>query len=208
LLSDPATPGPHPDPPSDLANRRLPIAVIPAGTPWCRCHRSIHEALYFSRSRLGRFNAPGGEFGVLYVGADVSCAFIETLGQATGENVVTRSALSARTLTRVEARRPLRLVDLRGAGLARLGADGRLCTGDHANGQRWSRELWQHPALPDGLLYRARHDLDLSSTALFDRVANELDAFKIVDFIDYPLLHAILDYYGFELRDDTAPEPT
>lgn len=195
-------PGPHPKPPSDLDDRPLPIDH--ASGPWYRCHAVRHGPLHFGRTPTTRFAAPAGQYGVLDAASDPHAAFIETFGQSTGRNVVTTSALATRRLTRVEPARPLALVDLTGAGLARLGADGRLGAGDHAVARRWSLACWCHPSRPDGLLYRARHDPSRFSVALFDRVAASLcplDRGELLDHRDAALLADILDAYRFGLRD-------
>jgi hypothetical protein len=84
--------------------------------------------------------------------------------------------------------------------LARIGADARLCTGDHALARRWSFALWGHPASPDGLAYRARHDPARIAFALFDRVASAVEADPVGSLLDQPLLLArILEAYGFGL---------
>ncbi len=127
-------PGPHPEPLPDLASRALPLVDL-AG-PWFRVHQLHHDPLYFGRSADGRFNSPSAEYGVLYAGSDPHCAFIETFGQSTGVFTVTLAALVGRGLSRIKSRRLLRLVDLTGQGLARLGADERLCSGEHEVAQR------------------------------------------------------------------------
>ena len=176
--------------------------MVEAPGPWMRIHRTLLAALYFGSSRDGRFDAPAGEYGVLYLAADAHCAFVETFGQSTGINTVTTDALAERSLSRVEAARPLRLVDLTGSGLARLGADERLCAGDHLVAQRWALALWRHPAAPDGLLYRARHDPARFCAAVFDRAQPALRAVPVGGMLDPAqgsLLGDILDTYGFGL---------
>jgi len=70
-----------------------------------------------------------------------------------------------------EAERVPRLVDLSDSGPLLIGADSRLCSATDNPGltQRWALALWRHPARPDGLFYRARHDPTCLSIALFDR---------------------------------------
>ena len=125
-----------------------------------RIHRAVHEPLFFGKGAKNRFDAPEGEFGVLYAGMDAHCAFIETFGHSTGIRVVTAAELDVRELSLLRASRSLRLVDLRAEGLARMGADAELTSGP------------DYPlAQPDGLIYLARHDPSRSSVALFERVA-------------------------------------
>ena len=196
----PSRPGPHPEPPADLSTRPLPI-VEDAG-PWLRIHQTRYAALHFGRSGDGRFDAPLGEYGMLYAGSDAHAAFAETFGQSTGINTVTSASLAGRSLSSIEAIRPLRLVDLTGPGLARVGADERLCSGDHEVAQRWAREFWHHPEAPDGLRYRARHDPSRPCVALYDRADPMLRATLLGGMLDPTLsgrLGDILDTYGFGL---------
>ena len=190
----------HPLPPSDLNLRRLPLVSIPG--PFVRMHDATKGALYFGRAGRYRFDAPAGQYGVLYCGDDPYCAFIETFGHDTGINVVSLGDLRARTLARIELRRPLSLVDLTGAGLARIGADNQLCDGDYTVAQQWALALHDHPDQPDGINFRSRHDPSHLCTAVFDRAKDALTATTLGSLADSgnaDLLGTILDTYGFGL---------
>jgi hypothetical protein len=193
-------PEPDPEPPLDLAARALPLAALLDPPFWYRLHSIDRAPLQFNPTSRGRFNATNGEFGMLYLAADPFGAFVETFGQVLSLNIPEMS-LRDRLLSRVAPTRPLDLVDLTGGGLARIGADARLTSGDHALAQRWSRALWHHPARVDGLLYRARHDPDRFCAALFaDRTTDALRATTQGSLLDDPmLLGAILDHDGFAL---------
>ena len=202
---DTTRPGPLPKPPEDLQDRSLPI--VKDQGPWYRLHASTREPIYFGSTGLNRFDAPADEYGVCYVGSDTFCAFVETFGWLTGARFVTATALSRRTLTRIEAIERLRVVDLTGPGLARLGADERLCAGDHAAAQRWALALWAHPERPDGLCYRARHDPSRVATAIFDRAAGSLRAVSLgllIESQNTQLLADLLATYEVGLVDDTV----
>ena len=195
-----STPGRHPAPPRDLASRKLPIARFRGA--WFRVHRVVHDAIHFGTGHAHRFDAPASECGVLYVARTERGAFIETFGHDTGIRVLDYKELEARTLSRVETARPLQLVDLRGPGLARLGADGELLTGPYALSQAWSRALHEHPSIPDGIAYRARHDPDQICAALFDRTRTSITTTMLGAFSDASLatlLAELLDVYDFGL---------
>ena len=173
---------------------------------WLRFHAVSHSALYWglqpARSRPGRWDAPDGSFGVLYVGADAYAAFIETYGHTTGIRVIQTVDLAARTLSRLSPTRPLRLVRVTGPGLARLGADARLFSADYAISQQWSKAIYQHPSAPDGILYPARHDETRLCAALFDRICDEIAVEglgTLADTASVALLGRLLDCYGFGL---------
>ena len=139
---------------------------------------------------------------MLYLGADEHCAFIETFGQATGDRFVTLEALEARGLVRATSQDALRLVDLTGSGLVHIGADERLCSGEHALAQQWSKALHDHPAQPDGIYYRARHDPSRMAAAVFERVMPRLKVRSVEGLLapaHQRLLAALLDHYKFGL---------
>lgn len=186
---------PHPPPPADFADRKLALASYRRVV--MRIHRTRRDPIYFGRSGASRFDAPDGEYGVLYAGEDEHCAFIETFGQATGENLIEERELAARSLTRLHVV-GARLVDLTGEGLARLGADNRLCDGDHATAQAWSRALHRHPARPDGIRFRARHDPERVSVALFDRAAAKVRPWK-TERLDLERVAPLINHYQFGL---------
>ncbi len=171
---------PHPEPPADLPARPLLLHTFRAGQRWWRIHRPANDPVYFGKGALNRFDAPKGEFGVLYAGADAHCAFIETFGHATGTRFVTEAELDARALAVVRCSRALQLVDLRGEGLAQVGADAALpCGFDYALAQRWARAFHDHPRKPDGIAYPARHDPSRTSIALFDQAAPNLKSERL-----------------------------
>jgi len=45
---------------------------------WFRIYKLRRSPMFFGRGTTHRFNAPGSEFGVMYMGGDEHCAFIET----------------------------------------------------------------------------------------------------------------------------------
>ncbi len=202
-MSEAVRPGPHPDPPTDLATRSLPLLVTTE--PWFRIHRLHYAPLYFGTSGDGRFDVPGGKTGVLYVAADEAGAFIETLGHVTGTRVLTLSALRSRAIAEIAVRRPLRLVDLTGPRLAQLGADERLCAGDYTIAQRWSAAFVRHPQKPDGLYYRSRHDPQRACAAIYHRANRSLRVVRHVGLAEREaswLVGTLQRLYAF-LIDDT-----
>jgi RES domain len=191
---------PHPEPPS---SSRLLIRLFPATTTWVRIHATKREPLYFGKTPCNRFDAPVGEFGVLYVAADAHGAFIETFGHATGVRFVTMSELRVRGLAVIQSKRALRLVDLRAEGLARMGADAALTNGlDYDLARQWARAIHNHPRKPDGIVYHARHDPSRTCAAIFDRAEPDITGNRIGTFharAHRNLLVDILNTYKFGL---------
>lgn len=193
--------GPHADPPVDFAQRRLPITIYRRS--WYRIHRLAYTPLFFGRSGDSRFDAPGGEFGITYLARDERGAFIETFGHATGVRVVEQAELEARGIARITPKRPLRLVNLADKGLARLGADARLTSGEsYEVAHRWALAIHEHPTLADGMAYTARHDPSRICAAVFERAQAELEVTplgSLADAAHTALVVKLLDAYNFGL---------
>jgi hypothetical protein len=203
-------PGPPPEPPDDLADRQLPL--LKAVPPWFQCYGIKRGALNFNPRSSGRFNAPDGEFATTYLSSSPEGAFAEKFLQSArhegrGVNVISRGTLILHRLCRVSqpsGARPLNLVDLSGNGTAWIGADGRLSTltDDPGLVQRWALALWRHPERPDGVFYRARHDLSCFSIAVFDRASALLVADTTADVLqDRVVLAGLVGRYRFGLVD-------
>jgi hypothetical protein len=139
------------------------------------------------------------------VADDLHGAFIETFGRGIDVRSLTTQSLRERGIARVESSRPLKLIDLAGSGgLARIGADNRLATGDYAVSQAWSLALWRHPVQADGIYYSLRHDPARYGCAIFDRAGTALSAAPIGTWseLDTKELARVLDTYDVGLITD------
>lgn len=191
-----------PEPPADLAARRLrwyPLGAVPsddvrlaAGTTLWRVHdprRRDGDPRWFGpapgtppRSRFddprrADAHAPGepdGSFGTCDVGASREAAFAESFLRRPRGDLIDRATLEGRHLAELITTRPLRLVALLGPGLAAAGATAAVTSGPHTVARRWARALWRHPAAPDGIAYRCRHDDGEVAIALFDRACDAI----------------------------------
>ncbi len=189
-------PAPHPLPPADLGAHDLPLTRLSG--PWLRIHGRYPSPLYFSLALHGRFDDPAKLFGVLYASDALAGSFIEVCGERRRYRAVALKELQNVLVSTLHAKRPLRLVDLRGAGVALLPglADGGLATlREYPASRAWSAALFAHPCRPDGIVYRARHDLEQVSVALFDRVRDELEATETMFLLNHPELESVLDRY-------------
>ncbi len=190
---------PLPVPPASLHSRKLPVVEVEHA--FIRIHRLAHDPAFWGRTGRNRFDAPDAEYGVLYTAETFDGAFIETFGDLVPK-ILTMTSLAARGMARVSSRRPLRLVDLAGAGLSQLGLDARISVGDHAVSQQWSHAVWKHPRQPDGIWYAARHDSTERAVALFDRAAESVTVAAVCGLVERPIAvttAAALDKYGFSL---------
>lgn len=167
-----------PEPPADIATRKLPLVPRPAGTRYVRIHRATDEAVWFGwnpttrqfRPPTNRFDAPDRSYGVLYAAARREGAFAEAVGRKPG-SFRSNDELSALAVTTLALSRDLRLVDLHGGdAVGALGATGVIGVGPQSLARRWSQAIHAHPEEPDGIEYRCRHNSDEVAVALFDRV--------------------------------------
>lgn len=194
-------PAPHPEPPKNLSSQTLPS--IQLQQPWYRIHQSRYEPLHFGNSGY-RFDAPQQEYCVMYVAQNPAGAFIETFGANPGMRVISNDELSLRSISTLRNRRSLGLVDFTGPGLAKLGADARLCTGDYPLAQRWALALYQHPVQVDGIYYRSRHDFSQFCAAIFDRTPELWEIERTLRCSGYEFIKTlaqILDGYEFGLTE-------
>ncbi len=128
--------GRTPEPSKLFHSIALPISGI--DREWYRSHPVRRGAIYFGRNRAYRFDAPEGEYGVLYVGADPHVAFIESFQIAGIHPAVTESKLRQRSVSRIRTRGPARLVDL---------ADSGALTPDRSGCADFHCQLFRLPAL-------------------------------------------------------------
>jgi hypothetical protein len=189
-------------PPHDLDERELPIVRLEG--PWLRLHAAGREPVFFGRTDLNRFDDPEGEFGVLYVAEDAFGAFIEVYGRDPGLNLVAETDLRGRVLSEIAVEGGLRLVDLTGAGAARIGATGAISTDPHELMRPWSRAIFEHPSSPEGVYYRLKHDLDRKGVAIFDRegivgAVRSKGRGTLMDPGNVGMLGEILEEYDFGL---------
>lgn len=135
-------PGPHPWPPADLHNRRLPVRQL--GELY-RTYDLERDPLFFGRSGTKRFDDP--EENMAYC---TQLRILTVLSSRHSANCVhTQSPvpkLKRKGLARLMARHRLVFVDLAAPGaLARLSADSRLFAGDYDTAQLWSRAFYECP---------------------------------------------------------------
>lgn len=194
-----------PAPPSDLANRTLPIREFDLSTTdLYRIHRSEYGPIYYTRKSKGtqnRFDAADAEFGVLYVALSPEAAFIETVirsrfVQRSLPLLVEAVELKARSVSVLSWKetRPLRVADFT-QPLVALGGDALvLSSPEYDVTNQWSSAVFSHPDWVDGILYRSRFSLQ-ECIAIFDR-ARLIECDTPIPLISHPDLPRILDRYG------------
>ena len=182
-MSPPARkPGPSgaaPLPPTWLATRALPLIRISQGTRIHRVHNLAHNAVFFGpavdsttgkrQAPTHRFDSLTGVFGVLYAAQSFEGAFVETVLRNPERRFVSETYVMARAVSELTCNRELRLVDLRGRGLSRVGTTNAISTGPYSPCWVWSDYLWGHRDQPDGIAYASRHNPRQVCYAIFER---------------------------------------
>jgi hypothetical protein len=179
----------------------LPLDIVAADTALARVHRAADDPVFFGPGAGApptyRFDSLTGSFGVLYVGARLPGALVETLLRNPKRRMVAYHDVALRASSELRCPRDLRLVDLHGAGLQQLGLDNAISTGPYGACGAWAEALWSHPEAPDGIAYQSRHDPREICLAIFERPGLRFVAAPAVALLDQlPDLATILSGYG------------
>src|SRR5437870_12371902 len=104
-------------PPADLHDREPLIYTASTTEVWCRSFQTGRDPIFFGKGGAYRWDAPNGDYGVLYLGADAYCAFMESIGRGVlRTRFVSSSQLKHRQLCKMGFSRDLRLIDLVASG--------------------------------------------------------------------------------------------
>ena len=208
---------PHPLPPENFNQLKLPLSYN-HGFDYYRLNRvGYNSAIYFDAAHTrrssppattrrrkpprgeGRFDGAKQSYGICYLGETIEAAFIECFGRELGIKFLTQEFIKSRNLFIINSERQLKLVDLFGSGLAKLGADKRLTGGDYDLSRQWAEAIYQHPERVDGIRYYSRHDDTQLCCGLFDRSIHQLQEKNTGNLIesDANRLANILNRYDF-----------
>jgi len=190
-----------PPPPADLDRRKPRILEVPPGTELHRFYRLIYEPIHFDASRLGRFNAPDGAYGVLYAARTIDGAFAETFLREVGRTLLAPDFIAQRGHVRLRTTRPLRFVALGGKGPARMGATAEILHSGlpYDVPQAWSKRLHDHPVGADGIVYGGRHDDREPCYAIFARARHTIEESGRNPSLDEDWFWEIAETYGMGL---------
>ena len=184
--------------------KRVPIATLPAGSELWRVHRREHEPLWFGPAPgtppRGRFDAPGGEFGICYFGESIGVAALETLVRGS-RRLLDGAELEARAASALQTRERMRFLQFEGPGLPRLGVGAeRVHAADYGECQRMMLDLFgDHPGV-DGVQYRSRWDTSLLCWAVLDRAREKLGPPRAPLWLgDAAVIGPTLDRYELEI---------
>jgi hypothetical protein len=180
--------------------RRIPVAMLAAGSALWRVHRQVHDPLWFGpapgSAPLGRFDAPEGQHGTCYLGESLAVAVLEAMVRGS-RKLLDRTELEARAASRFVTTEPMRFLQFEGAGLARIGVGAEQAhAAAYDDCQRMTADLFaQHPEV-DGVQYRSRWDNSLLCWAIFDRAVARLGSPGEARWLgDGALIGPVLDRY-------------
>lgn len=182
-------------PPSGFAGRSLQAdtCTVPAGSHWGRICISLYpDPLGFGKtpSRFSdpRSHPPESRFGVVYLGDSLEVCFLEAVLRdqrdgLIGDLPIAESELLSRQYAKIDAAKPMRMVDLRGNGSIRLGvpADVAKAT-DQELARVWSVAFHDHPEEPDGIIYPSRLN-GRTNMAVYDRAVPKLVVRQVTPLI-------------------------
>lgn len=142
-----------------------------------RVHRTVYDARHFVRRAAGkaggRFDAPAGEYGALYLGSTIDVALAEALLREPQRMFIAAQEIEDRSRTEVSIVRPLTLVKLFDEGLKRLGLDSLVsATADYGMTRAIGLRLYQTYPDVDGLAWRSRINNGLKCIVLFEERAS------------------------------------
>jgi hypothetical protein len=192
---------------------RLQAETYPAGSRLFRIHHQDNGPLWFGpkpgEPPANRFDAPGGEFRVLYAALGMAGSFVETILHRPVGRIVKRAYVDQRCCSTLVVRRDIQVAALHGSGLLFHGAPPAISAGlDYAISRSFSLAFHsQHPSI-DGIAYRSSHNDDEVCLALFDRVGAhvfEVDATESLRNLSTQV-EAIMDRHG-AVFDTNPPLP-
>lgn len=183
-----------PPPPSDLHRQQLDIVTV-RPSELVRVSRHDTGEPYFGRSGGNRFDDAGADpvqrFGTCYLGLGLTVAFAESvlhdLEPEGGRFVLPASEIDSRYALSFKGK-PLRLANLTGTSLLRLGGHGEMSgTPNYHLPQAWAAALVAHPDCIDGLLYMSRRINNDVAVVLFHRSGARLPGLQLKRAV--PLAH-------------------
>lgn len=148
---------------------------LDAGEIIVRIHRKGQGAVFFGppagRPAQNRFDAPAGEYGVLYAARRLEGAFVETLLRRSSGRIVRRDFIEQRQWTPLRLVRPVILAKIMDEGLLFHGVDASVsASDDYGPSRTLALNLFNDFPAVEGLAYRSRHNNGEICYALFDRV--------------------------------------
>ncbi|WP_421405387.1 RES family NAD+ phosphorylase [Agrobacterium fabrum] len=187
---------------------------LPTGHGVVRVHALNRDPIYFGpaagRPPANRFDAPNGEYRILYAAERIEGAFVETVLRRPTGRILRRAAVEERGWSVVRPSRPLQLAKIFGDGLQFHQIDAGEISVDNYLPSR-ALALAFHADFPDldGLAYKSRYDNEEVCYAIFDRVAHdEFNEEPVCPFVDHKdKVDGMMDKYGAVFDTSSAIPP-
>lgn len=187
--------------------------TLPIGTELIKIHQKAFGPIWFSpgpgKPPAYRFDAPAGQYRIMYTAKALDGAFVETVLRKSVGRVLGRGFVEDRAWTVMTAVRPLVVAKLYDEGLLWHGTDAHIGSVDKYD-EPGAMAVALHGTFPalDGIAWRARHDNGQLCYALFDRVTTaDLTIVSTNLFEDHwDEVERLMDKYGAHF-DTSAPIP-
>ncbi|HEX8692272.1 MAG TPA: RES family NAD+ phosphorylase [Longimicrobium sp.] len=168
-----------------------PVAEVPLDQVLWRVHLLRYEAIWFGPGEgappKGRFDAPGGEYGVCYFGESLGVAILETLVRGRKRPLISRADLEVRGGSAFGLAAPLRMLQLEGPGLPSFGVGAHEVMGDdYASCRDLARRIHARFSELDGVQYRSRWDSSSLCWAVFSRAVTRIGGLVRTHRLDDP----------------------
>ena len=168
-------------PPANFGKLSLKVKEVPAAK-LRRVGRHASGEPYFGYWGISRFDAPDKKYGTCYCGQTLDAAIAETILHdempVDGTSSIRQEEFEKRflvTYADVPSEGALRLADLTGANLKRLGGDNNLSAETpYGVTQLWGVAVHSHPANVDGLMFVSKNLNDEKIVVVFDRARAKL----------------------------------
>ena len=165
-------------------------------------HERYPNPLGFGKTK-SRFSDPrpgpdNKRFGLLYLGSTLKVCFVEAIlrdrrNGSIGDYPIDEAELIRRRYAEIVVTSALRLVDLRGDGPIRMGIPSDVVgSSRQALARAWSVAFYEHPEVPDGIVYPSRLNED-TILAVYDRAIANLSVHRTHNLMKAPGFADILN---------------
>lgn len=200
----------------------LPSFRIDAGTLLQHVSRVVYRGtpLYYGRDGTNRYDAPARDYGVLYLGRDLSTALMESVFHKHQWDKDIRRSIALAEVRRRLVRVVGVLEDLYFADLTAEGVMagyfglnlGQLVSRGYTYTQQVSGQVHamcgsDEVPLFDGVVYPSRNNYPAASIALFERAAEKVTVVEDIDLSDHGDWPRFVVNYRIGVGPDPDPDP-
>ena len=153
-----------------------PTIVLPVGALMVRVHHVSRGPIFFGplpgSKPSNRFDAPNGEYRILYASERLEGAFVETILRRPKDRILRRAFVNERAWSGLRLVRSMVLAKFHDEGLQFYGTDaGELGAEDYAISRVLAMKIHAEYKSIDGIAYRSRYNNGEICYGIFDRIA-------------------------------------